>query len=240
MICLRPGIGFALLTLGCASAPPFAPDGPYECRRAAGIVLDGRADEAAWATAEVIDGFGQAWEGRRARTATRARLLWDDRNLYFYAEMEDRDLFADLTEHDAYLWFNDVFELFFKPSEKPGYYEFQANAAGATLDVYLPGRDAGGFDKFKSVDVFDFDATVRLDGTLGKRDDVDRGWAVEGRIGWSGFAPTGGRPSPGDVWRFALCRFDYAGDGKELSSCAPLKAPNFHRTEDYLPLRFAR
>jgi len=101
MICLRPGIGFALLTLGCASAPPFAPDGPYECRRAAGIVLDGRADEAAWATAEVIDGFGQAWEGRRARTATRARLLWDDRNLYFYAEMEDRDLFADLTEHDA-------------------------------------------------------------------------------------------------------------------------------------------
>ena len=224
----------AVLTTGCATDA-------YDCRRATtGIVLDGRADEAAWAEAPVIDGFGQAWAGRRAATATKARLLWDDRNLYFFAEMEDRDLFADLTEHDAYLWFNDVFELFFKPSpEKPGYYEFQVNAAGATLDVYLPSRNAGGFEKLKSADVFDFDATVRLAGTLNRRDDVDRGWAVEGRLGWSGFAPTGGRPSPGDVWRFALCRFDYTGAAKELSSCAPLGAPDFHRTGDYLPLRFA-
>lgn len=224
----------AVLTAGCATEA-------YECRRATtGIVLDGRPDETAWEHAAVIDGFGRAWDGRRASTATRARLLWDDRNLYFFAEMEDRDLFADLTEHDARLWLNDVFELFFKPSERPGYYEFQVNAAGATLDVFFPAKVPDGFEKFKAAHAFDFDATVRLDGTLNRRDDVDRGWAVEGRLGWSGFAPTGGRPSPGDVWRFALCRFDYTGAAKELSSCAPLGAPNFHRTEDYLPLRFAR
>ena len=234
MICLRGAFVVAATTaLGCAA-------GSYECRRATtGIVLDGRADEDAWRGAAVIDGFGQAWKGRRASTATKARLLWDGRNLYFFAEMEDRDLFADLREHDARLWKNDVFELFLKPSGAPGYYEFQVNAAGATLDVYLPSRDAGGFEKFKSADVFDFDAAVRLDGTLARRDDADRGWAVEGRIAWTGFAPTGGRPGPGDAWRFALCRFDYtAGRDPELSSCAPLAAPNFHRTEDYLPLLF--
>lgn len=218
-----------VLAVGCA----------VEVRQATTVItIDGRADETAWAEAEIIDGFGLAWEGRAATTATRARLLWDERNLYFFAEMEDRDLFADLREHDARLWTNDVFELFFKPSDAPPYYEFQVNAAGATLDVFFPEKVPGGFDRFKAANEFDFEAAVSVDGTLDRRDDVDRGWSVEGRLGWSGFAPTGGRPSPGDVWRFALCRFDYAGAGRELSSCAPLGAPNFHRSEDYLRLRF--
>ena len=39
-----------------------------------------------------------------ARTATTAKLLWDREYLYFFADMEDADLFADVTEHDGKTW----------------------------------------------------------------------------------------------------------------------------------------
>jgi len=88
------------------------------------------------------------WLGKNARwakTATKAKLLWDREYLYFFADMEDTDLYADVTEHDGMTWDNDVFELFFKPAnDKPGYYEFQVNAAGTIMDMFLPRRGAGG------------------------------------------------------------------------------------------------
>ena len=72
-----------------------------------------------------------------AKTATRARLLWDADALYFFADMDDGDLFADITEHDGHTWNNDVFEIFLKPAlDKQGYYEFQVNAAGTQIRRY--------------------------------------------------------------------------------------------------------
>ncbi len=120
-------------------------DEPAEVRwTAEPLTIDGRANEPQWDSAQVIDRFTLPWLGARerpGRTATRARLLWDDEFLYFFAAMEDRDLFADVTEHDGETWSNDVFELFFKPNaDQPGYYEFQVNAAGAVLDLFLPQR----------------------------------------------------------------------------------------------------
>src|SRR4051812_41078703 len=81
-----------------ADAPPpaplaKAPPTSFECRWAEGpITLDGKADEAAWKNAQVIDQFYLPWLGpkaRPARTATKARLLWDREYVYFFAEMED-------------------------------------------------------------------------------------------------------------------------------------------------------
>ena len=237
-----------LCLAACAGAET-RPDGSFECRRASGpIVIDGRADEAAWARAQRVDGFTLHWLGekaRPARTATRARLLWDDEALYFFAEMDDADLFARVKERDGMTWLDDVFELFFKPhADRPGYYEFQVNPLNTQLDMYLPerGKD-GGYAVRKSDREFDYRSAVVLRGTLNKKDDQDQGWSCEGRIAWSGFAPTGGAPAPGAVWAFALCRYDYSRDfpkGPELSSSAPLTQPSFHRHEDYAPLRFVR
>jgi glucose/arabinose dehydrogenase len=224
------------------------PPTQYECRWADGpITLDRKADEAAWKNAQVIDHFYLPWLGknaRKARTATKARLLWDREYLYFHAEMEDSDLYADVKEHDGPTWDNDVFELFLKPADdKPGYYEFEVNAAGTVLDMFLPRRGAGGYRRFKSDGEFHVEAKVKLDGTLNDWTDKDRGWSVEGRIPWRDFLRTGGRPEPGEKWKFALCRYDYSVDfeGPELSTCAPLKSltyPDFHHHEDYTTLHF--
>jgi len=216
-----------------------------ECRWADGpIEIDGRSDETAWHAAQPLSHFRLAWlkeKQRPPRTSTEARLLWDEDYLYFFAEMEDGDLYADVTQHDGQTWDNDVFELFFKPlNDDPGYYEFQVNAAGTRMDLFLPRRGSGGYRRFKSTHPFQMDAVVVHRGTLNDYRDRDVGWTVEGRIPWEDFAPCGGKPRQDDVWKFALCRYDYSVDfeGPELSSTAPLERLSFHRHEDYAPLRF--
>ena len=66
---------------------------------------------------------------------------------------------------------------------------------------------------------------VHVDGTLNKRDEVDRAWSAEIAIPWSSLAivdPT--RPVPprdGDVWRIDCSRFEKIGpNGELLDPCA--------------------
>lgn len=225
--------------------PPTA----FECRWTdSPVTIDGAADEPAWLNAQKIDAFHLPWLGadaRMARTATTARLLWDREFLYFHADMEDSDLFADIREHDGELWKNDVFELFLRPDpDKTGYYEFQTNAAGATFDAFYPKYDLDTIVKQSKVGTFRMETKVKLRGTLNKRDDKDLGWSVEGRIPWTDFARTGGRPVAGEKWKLNLCRFDYHVGWKdaELSCVAPIAKkripPFFHQTEDYATLTF--
>ena len=221
------------------------------CWTAEAIRIDGHAEEAAWQKAAVIDGFGQPWarsdvpatERSLADSSakTKLRLLWDASHLYFFAEMQDADLFADLTKHDDPTWHNDVFELFLKPaSDKPSYYEFQVSAAGTQMEMFVPERNNEAFAKYVAADPFAWRSTVVTEGTLNRRNDRDSAWSVEGRIPWADMAHTGGRPAVDEVCRCAFCRYDYdqARDKPELSSCAPLTKPDFHRHEDYAHLRF--
>lgn len=226
------------------------PPTEFECRfTELPVKIDGKGDDDPWKHAQTIDNFYLPWLGDKARpakTKTTAKLLWDRENLYFLAVMEDADLFADLTENNGRLWENDVFELFFRPADdKPGYYEFQVNAANAVLNMFLPRREAGNYERYKKDSHFQIDAKVHLRGTLNKRIDRDEGWSVEGKIPWTDFFPTGGRPELNEKWKFALGRYDYTvgADEPELSTCAPLKSkatPDFHLIEDYATLRFVR
>ncbi|QJW96013.1 PQQ-dependent sugar dehydrogenase [Frigoriglobus tundricola] len=221
----------------------------FECRWTdSAITLDGVADEPAWKHAQPIAAFHLPWLGDKARmgrTAATAKLLWDREYLYFHCEMEDSDLFADITAHDGELWKNDVFEIFLRPdATRAGYYEFQVNAAGAHFDAFYPKYDVTSGVEWSKVGQFHMESKVKLRGTLNKRDDTDKGWSVEGRISWTDFVRTGGRPVPGEKWKLNLCRYDYHADWKEpeLSCVAPIakkKIPSFfHQSEDYATLAF--
>ena len=237
-----------LLLAGCADPPkPDAPPEPpvhrtAECRWAGSrIRIDGRLDETAWEKAQELTNFSTFWEKKPSTTVSSARLLWDEQYFYFAADMEDYDLYADITERNGMTWLNDVFEIFLKPdAKKLPYYEFQVNAAGTPLELFLPSRGAGGYGRFARLTQIGMEAAVKRRGTLNKHDDKDGGWTVEGRIPWKGFAPTGGKPEPGAKWKFALCRYDYSWtlEYPELTSTAPLTKPDFHRYEDYGELTF--
>lgn len=211
------------------------------CRWAgAAPAIDGKLDDPAWAGAERIDRFSAFWKGEEVGPKTVARLVWDEEALYFAATMTDGELRAHGVKRNDFLWEGDVFELFFKPrADGPEYYEFQANPRSVIFETAIPKRGSD-FLKLLSQPPSGMRVAAVVDGTLDRPGDRDRGWSVEGRIPWSAFAMTGGRPEPGAAWLFALCRYDYGPEGTEpvLMSSAPLTRGNYHRYEDYGRLRF--
>ncbi len=220
------GLRAADFVCGWASTPP---------------VIDGRADEAVWAKAQVVDAWRQPWAAGApaAKEGTRARLLWDREWLYFTADLTDANIEADSTEQDGPLWQNDVFEIFLKPSAAhPGYYEFEVNPAGAVVDAFFPDAASRREPGILRRGTFHVEAKVTLRGTLNRADDRDDGWTVEGRIPWSDFAACGGRPAPGETWRVNFARVNGKGAAQELSTAVGLTRPSFHETEAYGSLRF--
>jgi hypothetical protein len=204
-------------------------------------VLDGKLNDRCWQDAVVITQFASYWDkDKTPRPGTRAYLAWDDEALYYGATMDDAELRSYGTKRNDTLWDGDVFEIFLKPSvEMPAYYEFQANPRAFIFECFFPRR--GDIPKdFTKAPRLGNTAVVVLNGTLDRPGDRDTGWAVEGRVPWTAFQPTGGKPKPGDVWRFALCRYDYGPEGTKpvLMSSAPLTRPSFHRHEDYGKLHF--
>lgn len=218
---------------------------PFVCAWATSpITIDGKGDDAAWANAPWVDDFRAWWlpaDQQKAKTRTRAKLLWDADYLYFFAEMEDHDLYTPTKDHQGWVWLGDVFELFLKPAaDKPAYYEFEVNPANATLELFLPSRGAGGFARFAALTKVEMKTAVQLKGTLNDASDRDEGWSCEGRIKWADLAATGAKPKAGDVWHFSFCRGDTSVglEQKDLTSSAPLTKDDFHHYEDYSPLKF--
>jgi uncharacterized repeat protein (TIGR03806 family) len=228
----------AVLAATAHAAPPEAVCEWTDTR----IVIDGKGDDAAWQRATVIDRFVMPWANdKKPAHATRAKLLWDREHFYFLAEMDDPHLTTRPTEHNGRVWEQDCFEIFLKPApDKPGYYEFEVSPANATLELFIPSRDKGGYNEFKDKHPFKFETAVTLRGEL-NQPKPGGGWIVEGRIRWADLAKTGGRPAVNEVWQYALCRVDFHDLMKppELSTTAPLTKPGFHRHEEYGRLRFA-
>jgi hypothetical protein len=202
-------------------------------------ILDGVLDDPCWKAAQPIKHFASFWE-QTQRSGTTAYLVWDQDAIYYGGIMKDRELRAFGVNRNESLWNGDVFEVFFKPRrESPEYFEFQANPREAVFEVAFParGKITGDYPKQP---ILGTQAVVKMIGTLDRPGDTDTSWTVEGRIPWSAFAIAGGRPKPGKVWSFAICRYDYGPEGTEpvLMSSAPLTKMNFHHYEDYGNLRF--
>jgi hypothetical protein len=253
----------ALLLTSLALAQPAQPwsapfssakDAAYTCHRATQpIVLDGLLTDAAWQSAQLIEGFvvppTMDWETsamtprRPASSASRVRLLWDDRYLYLGAELEDQDIYCRTPlSHDASFNVDDIIELFIKPSDTlPYYWELHVVPSGGTRDYFYARRGAGGDHRWLRYES-GMQARVKVFGTLNDWEKRDTKWVVEMRVPWSAFKQNGGRPRPGDLWRFMVARYDYSvylEDGCELSAAAPLPQQNFHLYEHFPYLKFA-
>jgi cellulose/xylan binding protein with CBM9 domain len=205
----------------------------YVVRRATGpITPDGKDDEADWKTAPVTAAFVDATGGRHVDGEAHARFLWDDKNLYAFIDVKDKDVASPYTKHDDPLWGADAVELFID-ADKDGhdYVELQVNPRNATFDSWLAAPRQGD-EKWDSHMV----TGTTVEGTLDDRDDTDVGWHAELAIPLE--AVKGAKadmkvqlpPRVGDTWRLNVVRVDKGKDDKTVaaSSWAQITIQDFH------------
>ena len=189
----------------------------YEVRRAVvPVTMDGHVNAKEWSQASPAFEFSFPWEQQTgAKQKTRARLLWDDANLYVAYEVEDTDIVAQFTERDAWVYRDDTVEIFLnvRPSQTVAYYAIEANVRGALMDYFC--ADAQFY--IKRYQMEGVKLGIQIDGTLNQREDEDRGWSVELAIPWENFSDMARVPQAGAVFTANLNRWDGVEPNRRLS-----------------------
>ena len=237
-----------LLFSACATlwkAPPPAKP-PVVCRYTASpIQIDGAMDKA-WDHAVPITDFtipGQPDEPVTSRTE--ARMLWDENCLYVFYKAWDKDIWGYFRERDDPTCREDVLELFIKPDpEGEGYCNFEINALGTIYDAWVAREKTPMGHRWQHWNCPRIRAAVHVEGTLNDFSDQDAWWSLELAIPFDSLPwPQAGPPDPGVEWLFHLGRYDYSvylETGRELTSCAALVTPTFHKPAEWRRLRFEK
>jgi cellulose/xylan binding protein with CBM9 domain len=213
--------------------------------KGAAIKLDGALDEAAWKDAADTSTFVDVRKGGPDADSTvqgSAKLLWDDKWLYVGATIQDDEVEGgfDKAQKDPHLWTKDCLEIMVDPDgdgDNVDYYEVQINPQNLVFDSRFdeynkPRQEPDG--PFGHQDwTAKLESAVKVDGTLDKNDDEDRGYVVEARIPWSSFDKAkAAPPKPGDSWRLNLYAMH---DNSGVAWSPVLGQGNFHKAS-----RFAR
>lgn len=194
----------------------------YEVVRAKSpVVIDGSLDEYAWQTAEQINGFARILNYYDpVQKPTRAKMLWDDENLYLGFACEDPDMWALYQQEDDALWEEEVVEAFIDPDgDGKDYLELEISPTNTVVDL----RIFSVVDEFRSSkdwDIKGLKSAVRAVGTVNDSAATDLGWTVEIAIPWSAMVDSIGgarKPVVDDQWRLNLYRID-RGAGRAAKS----------------------
>jgi hypothetical protein len=157
----------------------------YVCYRATDTIrIDGLADETSWwqvqPTETFVDISGYGFPPPRYRTT--ARMLWDDKYLYVFAEMEEPHIQACLTQRDTIVFYDNDFEVFIDPvGEGHHYFEIETNAIGTVFDLALakPYRaPRRAFVQFQW-NCPGLKLATHIDGKLNDPNGEDKYWTVE-------------------------------------------------------------
>lgn len=224
----------------------FKPMPSYLVRRAKGpIALDGKDGEEDWKLAPVSPTFEVAEGGPKVEGSARARLLWDDQNLYAFIEVEDSDVHSQYKKQDDPLWKEDVVELFIDADRnRSGYVELQVNPRNAHFDAWFP-KTRGKESHFEWTS--GMKSAVQVKGTIDERGDRDKGWSAEIAIplaavkGMSPAMKVTIPPQIGDRWRLNVVRVDLpkGAEGVSASSWSPITIRDFHALGRMLNVVFA-
>ncbi|MBN1294888.1 MAG: SUMF1/EgtB/PvdO family nonheme iron enzyme [Candidatus Latescibacteria bacterium] len=180
---------------------PFKPRQYVACRTIDTITLDGKINESSWDNAEWTEKFVHiVFEGyKNPNLATRAKMVWDDANIYFAGELEEPNIYGHLTKKDTVICRESDFEIFIDvDGDTRNYIEIEFNALGTVWDmIYDKELDKGSFPKSYPMipgtepwDVEGMRIAVRTDGTVNYPYDVDEGWSFECKIPWESLEKT--------------------------------------------------
>ena len=185
----------------------------YVCYRASKpLKIDGKLNEEAWQSAEWTDDFQDIEGGSQPvpRFRTRAKMLWDDNFLYVAAELEEPDVWANITQRDAVIFHDNDFEVFIDPDgDTHNYTEYEMNALNTVWDLLLeqPYRDRNFV--LNNYDLKGLISAVSVDGTLNDPSNKDKKWTVEIAFPLSAYAELKARPADGVQWRINFSRVEW-------------------------------
>ena len=196
--------------------PRLAPQPPiYFCPKAAGeLVLDGNINKPFWNnvpfTEDFVDISGGDFPTPRFRT--RAKICWDERNLYIAALLEGNEIWATIKQRDSVMYYDNDFEVFINPvNTSHQYFEYEINALNTMFDLFLPKPYHSGSGALISWDSNRLKHGVHIYGSLNDPGDKDKGWTVELAIPFSDItvANTPNIPKNGDIWRINFSRVQW-------------------------------
>jgi hypothetical protein len=199
------------------TAPPRGKGSDQTCRvrwlPGAKIVLDGRADEPAWAQAAVEKHFVFPWKPEPA-PATEFRALCDGTNFYFSFRVEDADIVVlDRLRDKVDAIFEDRVEIYLCRDELMNdYYCFEVDSRGRAFDYHA--------SFYRNLD-----RTWSFPGLETKASPLPKGYEVEGRIPLKSLPALGfPEPRPGVKIRCGLYRAEFSHDrsGREVEQKATL------------------
>lgn len=142
--------------------------------------IDGKADEESWESAQFTESFIDIEGVKIPKYDTKVKMLWDDKYLYVYSQMEEPHVWGNLKQRDTVIFYNNDFEIFVDPSgTATNYVELEINALGTVWDLALdkPYRVGGKANDDWNVD--GLKSAVNIQGSLNKSDDTDKQWSVE-------------------------------------------------------------
>jgi len=225
------------------------------CRPVQGepLRIDGVLDERSWQILErkaAVMNFVRPANGAPPLQATRAMMLWDDSTLYVAVQVDDGNILATLTERDAFLWKEDVVELFVAGERlDEGYTEIEFSPRNTVLDLFVvKAVDTSPVALPYSVVTLGVRSAVQVQGVLNDSTTADKGWTLECAVPLKELVrQSRSLPQNGDKWRINLLRIDYGSTAantalqgaRELSAWSPTGVPKFHVPEMFGEIVFS-
>lgn len=192
-------------------------------------VIDGKLDDAVWASAKEV-ALTRSFDGGPVSRKTTFRMLWDDENIYVAFRAEDPDVWGSLKNKDDPIYNEDVVEVFLDAdADGRTYNELQVSPHNVNFDASFTARrsDLAEAMKWES----GMKTAVFVKGTLDDDGDTDEYWSAEMQIP---IAKLNALPKPvpqkGDRWRFNAYRLEHIARRSNIEgqSFSPLFVGDFH------------
>lgn len=208
------------------------------------IVIDGKLND--WATIPYSSEFVKHDDNSKTSQITRAKVTWDDANIYLAFDVEDTEIIGKMQQQDSrFFETDDLIEFFIDPDgDGQNYLEIGINASGSVYDYVIkcPNSSCGGWADNQAFDVQGIEIKTTIDGTLNNANDVDKGYIVECKIPFSALTIENGnfkKPSNNTAWKVNLFRIDYSTKTPvEYQSWTPHNAFGFHQPAKFGVLHF--
>ncbi|MFZ4549801.1 MAG: carbohydrate-binding family 9-like protein, partial [Bacteroidales bacterium] len=173
-------LGFTVVSVNAQQPSTVIIPRNYVCYRTASpISIDGLPDEKDWLSVPWSEDFVDIEGSLKPLPTykTRMKMLWDDNYLYIAAELEEPHVWANLTERESVIFYDNDFEVFIDPDgDTHNYVEYEMNARNTQWDLLLlkPYRD----DLIQNVAIDNWNingikSAVHVNGTLNNPNDID-------------------------------------------------------------------